>query len=75
MKIKPVSTQLQLIFHRGAKKREHPKDKLIANNSKMLVWKENDRAIITFKNSHDIKSGKVELEKIINEWKKATKNK
>lgn len=75
MKIKPVSTQLQLIFHRGAKKQEQSKDKLIANNSKMLVWKENDRAIITFKNSQDIETGKAELEKIINQWIKATNNK
>nr|WP_315219454.1 DUF1801 domain-containing protein [uncultured Flavobacterium sp.] len=73
MKVLPVSTQIQLIFHRGAKKQEQPKGKLIANNSKMLVWKENDRAIITFKNSQDIESGKAALEKIINEWINATK--
>ena len=75
MRIQPMTTKVQLIFHRGAKKQEQPKDKLIANKSKMLVWKENDRAIITFKNSQEIENGKAELEKIINEWLKATKNK
>ena len=75
MRIQPMNTKVQLIFHRGAKKQEQPKDKLIANKSKMLVWKENDRAIITFKNSQEIENGKAELEKIINEWIKATKNK
>jgi len=75
MRIQPMTTKVQLIFHRGAKKQEQPKDKLIANKSKMLVWKENDRAIITFKNSQEIENGKAELEKIINEWIKATKNK
>lgn len=75
MRIQPMTTKVQLIFHRGAKKQEQPKDKLIANKSKMLVWKENDRAIITFKNSQEIENGKAGLEEIINEWIKATKNK
>jgi len=75
MRIQPMTTKVQLIFHRGAKKQEQPKDKLIANKSKILVWKENDRAIITFKNSQEIEKGKHELEKIINEWIIAAKNK
>lgn len=74
MRIHPVNTQVQLIFHRGAKKQQLPKDKLIANKSKMLLWKENDRAIITFKNKEEIEKGKAELEKIINEWITAAKN-
>lgn len=73
MRIQPMTTKVQLIFHRGAKKQEQPKDKLIESKSKMLVWKENDRAIITFKNSHEIENGKAELEKIINEWTTAAR--
>lgn len=73
MRIQPPTKQAQLIFHRGAKKQEQSKDKLIANKSKMLLWKENDRAIITFKNLQDIENGKVELIKIVNEWIKAAK--
>jgi hypothetical protein len=73
MRIQPLIKQVQLIFHRGAKKQEQPKDKLIANNSKMLLWKENDRAIATFKNMEDIQNGKTELTKIINDWINATK--
>lgn len=75
MRIQPLATQVQLIFHRGAKKQEQPKDKLIANKSKILIWKENDRAIITFKNIGEIENKKAELEKIINEWLNAAKNK
>lgn len=71
MRVQPPAKQIQLIFHRGAKKQEQPKGKLIANNSKMLVWKENDRAIITFKSLQDVESGKTELTAIINEWIKA----
>jgi hypothetical protein len=73
MRVQPPTKQLQLIFHRGAKKKEQPKDKLIANKSKMLVWKENDRAILTFKSLQDIENGKTELATIINEWVKAAK--
>lgn len=68
MRIQPPTKQVQLIFHRGAKKQTQPKDKLISNKSKMLVWKENDRAIITFKSLQDIENGKVELIEIVTEW-------
>jgi len=73
MRIQPPTKQVQLIFHRGAKKQEQPKDKLIANKSKMLAWKENDRAIITFKSLQDIENGKDELTAIVNEWISGTK--
>ena len=73
MRIQPPIRQAQLIFHRGASKQTQPKDKLISNKSKMLVWKENDRAIITFKSLQDIENGKVELTDIVTEWLNATK--
>lgn len=73
MRIQPPTKQVQLIFHRGASKQTQPKDKLISNKSKMLVWKENDRAIVTFKSFQDIENGKVELKEIISEWISAAK--
>ena len=73
MRIQPPTKQVQLIFHRGAKKLEQPKNKLIANKSNMLVWKENDRAIATFKKMEDIEIGKTELTAIISEWIEAAK--
>jgi hypothetical protein len=73
LKIQPPIKQAQLIFHRGAKKQSQPQEKLIANKSKMLVWKENDRAIATFKSLQDIENGKTELTTIINEWITAAK--
>lgn len=73
MRVQPPTKQVQLIFHRGASKQAQPKDKLISNKSKMLVWKENDRAIITFKSMQDIENGKTELTTIVNEWIKAAK--
>ena len=74
MRIQPTtSKQIQLIFHRGAKKQEQPTDKMIASKSKMLVWKENDRAIASFKNRQDIDNAKAELTEIIKQWIRATK--
>lgn len=73
MGTRPTAKQVQLIFHRGAKKQTQPENKLISNKSKLLVWKENDRAIVTFKSFQDIVNGKAELTEIINEWINATK--
>ncbi|AYQ31258.1 DUF1801 domain-containing protein [Runella sp. SP2] len=72
MKIQPPTKQVQLIFHRGVSKQAQPEDKLIANKSKRLVWKGNDRAIITFKTLEDIENGKSELIEIVTEWINAT---
>ena len=69
----PTAKQIQLIFHRGAKKQEQPKDKLIELNATFLIWKENDRAIATFKNLQDIENGKIELINIIKKWINAAK--
>jgi hypothetical protein len=72
MKIQPAK-QLQLVFHRGAKKLEQPQNRLIDTKSKLLIWKENDRAIVTFKNMHEIKNAQVDLAKIIHDWIYAAK--
>lgn len=73
MRIQPPTKQVQLIFHRGTKKLIQPKDKLIDDKSGLLIWKENDRAIATFKNMQDIENGKDALMIIVNEWINATK--
>lgn len=72
MKIQPTKN-IHLIFHRGAKKQEQPKDRIIQTDSKLLQWKENDRAIVTFKNMTDIKEAKTDLTEIVNKWISATK--
>lgn len=41
MRIQPPK-QIQIIFHRGAKVLEQPKNRLINDESKLLVWKTND---------------------------------
>ena len=71
MRIQPPK-QLQLIFHRGAKVQKQPKDKLIKDDSGLLAWKENDRAVAAFKNLADIENGKPALSKIVKDWIRAS---
>jgi hypothetical protein len=70
MRIQPPK-QIQLVFHRGAKVLEQPRNRLINDNSGMLTWKTNDRAVATFKNMEDITSSASPLAKIINDWLEA----
>ena len=63
--------QVQLIFHRGAKVKEQPKYKLIKDESGLLVWKENDRAVASFKNMAEIESRKDDITTIVRDWIRA----
>jgi hypothetical protein len=72
MKIQPPKL-IQLIFHRGAKKLSPPESKLIEDDSGLLTWKENDRAIISYSNLHAIHSSSENLTKIIVKWIHATR--
>lgn len=67
--------QLQLILHRGAKVLVQPNGKLIEDNSGMLVWKGNDRAVITFKDMKEIKAKEIQLKEIITKWLAASAGK
>ncbi len=67
MKIYPPKN-IQLIFHRGAKKKEQPKNKLIEDKNNFLIWKENDRALVTFNNITEIEAAKINLLQTIEKW-------
>jgi hypothetical protein len=72
MRVQPISQkQIQLIFHRGAKKQDQPKDNLIQDSSGILVWKEKDRAIATFKSIEEMENKRIALESIIQLWLKS----
>lgn len=73
MRILPPK-QVQLIFHRGAKKQTQPADKLIETSSNLLLWKENDRAIASFKTMDEIESHRDELTAIVQKWIDASKS-
>ena len=73
MRIQPPKKEVQLVFHRGAKKQPQPKQKLISNKSEILVWKDNSRAVITFKGLPEIEKGQQMLADIVNEWLEASR--
>ena len=67
MRINPPK-KTQLIFHRGAKKLQQPENKFIQDDSTLLVWKENDRAILELNSLDQIRKNKTNLIEIIEEW-------
>jgi hypothetical protein len=71
MKIQPPKN-IQLIFHRGAKVKAQPQDRLIKDESGLLAWKENDRAVATFKNLTDVEGAEKTLTDIVKKWIAAT---
>lgn len=71
MKIQPP-VKIQLIFHRGAKAQEQPEKKLIDDDSGLLTWKENDRAVATFWSAAEIESHRPALTQIVRNWIGAT---
>ena len=67
MRIQPPK-QIQLVFHRGAKVKEQPREKLIQDDSGLLIWKENDRAIATFESMADIEDNRLRLVNLVRNW-------
>ncbi|MFT3824202.1 MAG: DUF1801 domain-containing protein [Chitinophagaceae bacterium] len=72
MKLFPPKN-IQLVFHRGAKVKTQPKDKLIADDSGLLKWAANDRAVATFLNMADLKEKEKALTGIVKKWIAAVK--
>jgi hypothetical protein len=60
--------QIQLIFHRGAKVVAQPQRPIIEDPEKLLLWKANDRAIMTFKNDNDLQNAFSALQIIVANW-------
>lgn len=67
MRVQPPK-QIQLIFHRGAKVKTQPTEKLINDDQQLLEWRGNDRAIIGFKSLEEIEKQELPLRTIIEQW-------
>jgi len=72
IKIQPPKV-IQVVFHRGVMKQQQPQNRLIDTKSTLLTWKENDRAIATFKNMQEIEDAQTDLARIVVEWIQAAK--
>jgi len=64
--------QIQIIFHRGAKVKESPEQRLLGSQYNILLWKENDRAIATFQSLQEILEKKQMIREIVEKWIEAT---
>lgn len=64
----PKKDSIQLVLHRGAKKKELPKDPLISDNSGLLKWATTDRALIRFTSMDEILEKQTQFAEIIQKW-------
>lgn len=67
MRVHPPK-QIQIIFHRGVQKLAPLADRLIADESGLLVWKENDRAVATFKDMSAIENTQQAFQMAVRNW-------
>lgn len=63
---------IQIIFHRGAKVQEQPPERILDDKYTILLWKENDRAIASFKSLNEIQDNILILKEIITKWIEST---
>ena len=63
---------IQMIFHRGAKVQKQPPERILDDKYTILLWKENDRAIATFKSLNEIQDNILILKEIITKWIEST---
>ena len=71
MRIHPPKKQVQLIFHLGAKKQDAKSGRIIEDQSGLLDWKGNDRAVVTYKSLEEIESTRIEFQNIVKAWLQA----
>jgi Domain of unknown function (DU1801). len=71
LKIHPPK-QIQIIFHRGAKVKEQPAEKLLKGEYPFLAWKENDRAVATFRSMEEIERHADLIREAAAKWIEAT---
>ncbi|RYY97052.1 MAG: DUF1801 domain-containing protein [Chitinophagaceae bacterium] len=63
--------KLQLVFHRGAAKRPAPTQRLIRDDSGLLQWPANDRAVFTLRGDADLDAQAALLQALLCRWAEA----
>lgn len=67
MRINPPK-QVQVVLHCGAKVKEQPKERLIKDDSSLLDWKSNDRAVLTFRSLAELHRHQAVVKDIVAKW-------
>lgn len=65
--------RVQLVFHRGAKKRDDAATFSFADATGLLEWPASDRALLTFRDLDDVTAKRAALKKLVTAWLKATR--
>jgi uncharacterized protein YdeI (YjbR/CyaY-like superfamily) len=65
--------KVRLIFHRGARVKDGKgKGRLLEDDSGLLEWASDDRAIATFRTMDEVMAGKAALKRLVRRWIEAT---
>lgn len=67
--------RVQLIFHRGAAKRDDANTFSFEDGSGLLEWVAKDRAVVTFHDLGDVKAKSAALQDLVSRWMTATRGK
>jgi hypothetical protein len=59
---------VQVILHRGAKKKDNSETVEIGDPDGLLQWLSTDRASVTFRDTKDVESKKAAFGRIIKQW-------
>jgi hypothetical protein len=62
------SQDVQLIFHRGAAVRADAESFSFADDSGLMQWKSNDRAVVAFKDLADVKANEQAFNNLVKRW-------
>ena len=64
--------RVQLIFHRGAQKRDDAATFSFEDGSGLLEWVARDRALVTFEDLDDVKAKRAAFKDLVRRWMIAT---
>lgn len=59
---------LRLVLHTGAKKRTDAAGVAVDDPTGLLLWKEPDRAVVTFSAEHEVDAARESLQAILRDW-------
>lgn len=64
----PKRDKFLLVFHTGAKVKARSTANIIRDESGLLEWKSDDRAIMTFKDNKFLEDNKTYIKTLVHEW-------
>jgi uncharacterized protein YdhG (YjbR/CyaY superfamily) len=67
LRIYPVD-KVQIVFHRGSQVKTKPKFKLMDDPKKLLIWKENDRAVMMIDGNFDFLKNELYIKSLVKNW-------